>query len=381
MTGERGGQEREGPVPSADRAPEPSGEQSAVAMAGLPISLSDLAARVGATLIGDGGVIVRRVGTLDAAAPDAIAFLSSARYRSQLAATRAAAVIVAPADADATSVPRLVHANPYATYARAATVLYPAPAVRSGIDPTARVAPEASVDPTACVGAYAVIDKGARIGARASIGAHCTIGDDAEVGEDARLHPRVTLYPRSVIGARTIVHSGAVIGADGFGMADDGGTWLKIPQVGRAIVGEDCEIGANTTIDRGAIGDTVVENDVKLDNQIQVGHNCRIGAHSAIAGCTGIAGSTTIGRGVRIGGAANIGGHLAIPDGTVISGASTVIGNVKAPGVYMGLFPLMAQDDWRHAAVELRRIRALASRVAALERILREREAGEGESS
>ena len=381
MTGERGGHERKGPVPGVDPAREaPGGPEDAV-MAGLPISLSDLAARVGATLVGDGGVIVRRVGTLDRAGPDAIAFLSSAKYRSQLAETRAAAVIVAPGDADATALPRLVHANPYAIYAKAATILYPAPAVRAGVDPTARVAPEASIDSTACIGAYAVIGPGARIGARASIGPHCSIGDDSIVGEDVRLHPRVTLYPRSVIGARSIVHSGAVIGADGFGMADDGGAWVKIPQIGRVIVGEDCEIGANTTIDRGAIDDTIVENDVKLDNQIQVGHNCRIGAHSAIAGCTGIAGSTTIGRGVRIGGAANIGGHLDIPDGTVIAGASTVIGNVKERGVYMGVFPLMPQDDWRHAAVELRRIRALVSRVSALERLLREQQAGDGEAS
>ncbi|MFO1304344.1 MAG: UDP-3-O-(3-hydroxymyristoyl)glucosamine N-acyltransferase [Burkholderiales bacterium] len=379
MTGERGGEEREAPASGGERASGTHG-QAAPAMAGLPICLSDLAARVGATLLGDGGVIVRRVGTLEGAAPDAIAFLSSAKYRPQLAATRAAAVIVAPGDADATSIPRLVHANPYATYARAATILYPAPAVRAGIDSTARVSPEAFVDSTACIGAYAVIGPGARIGPRASIGAHCSVGDEAVVGEDARLHPRVTLYPRCVIGARTIVHSGAVIGADGFGMANDVGTWIKIPQIGRAVVGEDCEIGANTTIDRGAIDDTVVEHDVKLDNQIQVGHNCRIGAHSAIAGCTGIAGSTTVGRGVLIGGAANIGGHLNIPDGTVISGASTVIGNVKARGVYMGLFPLMPQDEWRHAAVELRRIRALASRVAALERALREQQTGEGEA-
>jgi UDP-3-O-[3-hydroxymyristoyl] glucosamine N-acyltransferase len=344
-------------------------------MTGEPISLGELASRVGATVEGDGKVIVRRVGTLENAGPDAIAFLSNARYRSQLAATRAAAVIVAPADADATPLPKLIHANPYATYARVASILYPQAPSAPGIDPTARIASGASVDPSASIGPYAVIGPNARIGARAAVGAHCVVGDEATIGEDARLYPRVTLYPRSVIGARTIVHSGAVIGADGFGMAEDAGQWLKIPQVGRAVVGDDCEIGANTTIDRGAIDDTVIENDVKLDNQIQVGHNCRIGAHSAIAGCTGIAGSTTIGRKVRIGGAANIGGHLTIADGVVIAGATTVIGNVKEPGVYMGVFPLMPQDDWRHAAVEVRRLRMLSSRVAELERALRAQQA------
>ena len=343
------------------------------------ISLSELAKGVGATLAGDGAAIIRSVGTLENAGPDAIAFLTSAKYRSQLAATRAAAVIVAPADADATPLPKLVHANPYATYARVASLLYPAAAVQPGIDATARVANGATVDPSASVGPYAVVGTGTRIGARAMVGAHCAIGDDVSIGDDVRVYPRVTLYARTVVGARTIIHSGAVIGADGFGMAEDAGKWIKIPQVGRAVIGEDCEIGANTTVDRGAIDDTVIENDVKLDNQIQVGHNCRIGAHSAIAGCTGIAGSTTIGRGVRIGGAANIGGHLTIPNGTVISGASTVIGNIKAPGVYMGLFPLLPQDEWRHAAVEVRRIRSLSSRVAALERALREQQGSDGD--
>jgi UDP-3-O-[3-hydroxymyristoyl] glucosamine N-acyltransferase len=343
------------------------------------VTLGHLASRVGATLEGDGAVIVGRVGTLENAGPDAIAFLSSARYRSQLATTRAAAVIVSPADAGATSLPRLVHANPYATYARVASILHPAAPPAPGVDPTARVAQRASIDPSASVGPYVVIGENARIGARAVIGAHCAVADDVTIGDDAQLYPHVTLYARSVVGARTIVHSGAVIGADGFGMAEDAGKWLKIPQVGRVVIGDDCEIGANTTIDRGAIDDTVIEDDVKLDNQIQVGHNCRIGAHSAVAGCTGIAGSTNIGRHVRIGGAASIGGHLTIPDGSVIAGATTVIGNLKAPGVYMGVFPLMQREEWRRAAVEVRRLRALSLRVAALERALRGQQAQSGE--
>ena len=338
----------------------------------LPISLGELASRVGATLEGDGNVTIGRVGTLENAGADAIAFLSSPKYRSLLATTRAGAVIVAPADVGATALPKLVHANPYATYARVASILHPTAPPSPGIDPTARVARDASVDPSATVHAYAVIGARARVGARAFVGAHCVLGDDASVGDDAYLHPRVTLYARSTVGARTILHSGAVIGADGFGMAHDDGRWVKIPQVGRVVIGDDCEIGANTTIDRGAIDDTVIEHDVKLDNQIQVGHNCRIGAYTAIAGCTGIAGSTNIGRKVRIGGASSIGGHLTIADGVVIAGATTVIGNVKHPGVYMSVFPLMPQDDWRHAAVEVRRLRALATRVAEIERELRD---------
>jgi UDP-3-O-[3-hydroxymyristoyl] glucosamine N-acyltransferase len=337
-----------------------------------PVTLAELASRVGAALDGDGSIEVSRIGTLETAGPGAITFLAGARLRAKLASTRATAVIVAPADAAATALPKLVHPNPYATYARVAGLLHPARAVAAGIDATARIAPDAAVDATASVGACAVIGSGARIGARASIGAHCAVGEGVSIGDDARLHPHVTLYAGTRIGPRTIVHGGAVIGADGFGMAEDGGRWVKIPQVGGVAIGADCEIGACTTIDRGAIDDTVIEDDVKLDNQIQVGHNCRIGAHTAIAGCTGIAGSVTIGRNVRIGGACNVSGHLTIADGAVIGGASTVIGDVREAGVYAGTFPLMPHADWRRAAVEVRHLRALSLRVAALERALRD---------
>ena len=343
------------------------------------ITLEELASLVGATLAGDGAVIIRNVATLENATADSIAFLSNAKYRSRLATTGAAAVIVAPADVDATPLPKLVHANPYATYARVAWILYPAKPPAPGIDPTARIARDASIDPSATIGPYAVIGAGARIGARATVAAHCVIGEEVTIADDAQLYPHVTVYARCTVGARTVIHSGAVIGADGFGMAEDAGRWIKIPQVGRALIGDDCEIGANTTIDRGAIGDTVIEDDVKLDNQIQIGHNCRIGAHTAIAGCTGIAGSTTVGRNVRIGGAAGIGGHLTIADGAVIAGATTVIGNVDVPGVYMSVFPLMQQDEWRRAAVEIRRIRALVARVTELERALKSLASAEGD--
>jgi UDP-3-O-[3-hydroxymyristoyl] glucosamine N-acyltransferase len=345
------------------------------------LTLKELASRVGATLAGDGEVTIHAVGTLENATADAISFLSTPKYRSQLATTRAAAVIVAPADVDATALPKLVHPNPYATYARVASILHPQTPPAPGIDADARVAGDASVDPSATIGPYAVVGAGARIGARTVVGAHCVIGDGATVGDDGRLYPHVTVYARCVVGARTVIHSGAVIGADGFGMAEDAGRWIKIPQIGRVVIGDDCEIGANTTIDRGAIDDTVIEDDVKLDNQVQIGHNCRIGAHTAIAGCTGIAGSTTLGRNVRIGGASNIAGHLTIADGAVIGGATTVIGNVNAAGVYMSVFPLMEQDEWRRAAVEVRRIRALAARVAELERALKALSAGEGDAS
>lgn len=335
------------------------------------ITLAELATRVDAVLDGDGDVVVARVGTLERAGPDAIAFLSGSRYRALLPGTRAGAVIVAPADASATPRPKLVHANPYATYAKVAAILHPAPEAAPGCDATAHVDATAVVDATATIGPLAVVGARARIGARAVIGAGACVGDDALIDDGVRLYPHVTVYARCVIGPRTVVHAGAVIGADGFGMAQENGRWLKIPQVGRVVIGADCEIGANTTIDRGAIDDTVIEDDVKLDNQIQVGHNCRIGAHTAIAGCVGIAGSTQIGRNVQIGGAVNISGHLTIPDDTIVAGATTVLSTIKAPGMYNGSFPQMTHREWTHVASEVRRLRTLADRVAQLERALR----------
>lgn len=340
------------------------------------IVLADLATRIGARVVGDGTIVVRRVGSLERAQGDAVAFLAQARLRPAAAGTAAAAVILAPTDVDATPRTKLVHPNPYAAFARCAELLHAeAPAV-PGIDASARVEASAIVDPSASVGPFAVVGARARIGARAVVGAHAFLGADARVGDDVRLGPRVTIYHGCSLGPRTLVHAGAVIGADGFGMAEAEGRWVKIPQVGAVAIGADCEIGANTTIDRGAIDDTVIEDDVKLDNQIQIGHNCRIGAHTAIAGCTGIAGSATIGRNVRIGGAAMIAGHLSIPDNTVIAGGTTVLGSIREAGFYNSSPPLMPQSEWRHVAVELRRLRRLAARVAALEARLQAPESG-----
>ncbi len=330
--------------------------------------LSELAARVGATLNGDGAVDIERVATLESAGPGAIAFLSNPKYRAKLVATGAAAVIVAPDMAAHTPLPKLVSANPYATYAKVAAILHPPNVVDAGVHVTAVVGERARVAPSAAVGPRAVIGAGAAIGERTRIGAGCVIGADATIGDDCVLHANVTIYERCTIGPRTIIHSGAVIGADGFGMAEENGRWLKIPQIGRVVIGADVEIGANTTIDRGAIDDTVIEDDVKLDNQIQVGHNCRIGAHTAIAGCVGISGSARIGRNCKLGGAAMIGGHLAIADDTVISGGTLVFKSIDVPGVYTSTFPTLPHSEWRHVAAQLRRLRELAERIRALER-------------
>jgi UDP-3-O-[3-hydroxymyristoyl] glucosamine N-acyltransferase len=345
------------------------------------IRLAELATLVGATVEGDGERYVRRVAPIERAGDDAITFLSSASMRHLLAQSGAAAVIVSPADAGGTNLPKLVHANPYVTYARVASLLHPPASAVAGIHPQAAVAPDALVDPSAEVGPFAVVGSRVRIGARAIVGANVALAADVVVGDDVRIYPQVAVYAGCTIGARTIVHAGAVIGADGFGIAEDGARWIKIPQLGRVVIGADCEIGANTTIDRGALDDTVIEDDVKLDNQIQVGHNCRIGAHTAVAGCVGIAGSAMIGRNCKIGGAAMIAGHLSIADGTTISAGTLVASSIKEAGAYAGSFPLLPHRDWRYVASEVRRLRTLAGRVHALERPLADNATDEGKAT
>ena len=331
-----------------------------------------LAERTGAELVAAeanaGSILIERVATLDAADAGAIAFLSNPKYRARLAATRASAVIVSAADAAATPLPKLVTPDPYSTYARIAAMFNPPPAFVAGVHPSAVVAPSARVASTAFIGPHVTIGERTTIGERAQIHAGCAVAEDCEIGDDCLLHPRVVVYARSVIGPRTIIHGGVVIGADGFGMAEHQGRWLKVPQLGRVLIGADVEIGANTTIDRGALGDTVIEDDVKLDNLIQIGHNCRIGAHSAIAACTGIAGSTHIGRNCKIGGAAMINGHIEIADGTVISAASGIDESITKPGIYTGAFPSLPHREWQHMVAVMRQLRALLQRVRALER-------------
>ncbi len=336
------------------------------------VRLADLAAQCGGEVVGDPGVLIEQVGTLRSAGPREIAFIAHPRYRGDLAATRAGAIIVGEADRAATRLPRIVCHDPYAAFARVSAFLNPEPTPAPSVDPSAVIAAGAEVAPTAVVGALTVIGAGARIGAGAWIGAGSVIGEGAVVGPGARLHARVTVYPFCQLGARTIVHSGAVIGADGFGYAAEGGRWLKIPQIGRAVIGDDVEIGANTTIDRGAVEDTVVEDGVKLDNQIQIGHNCRIGAHTAIAGCVGIAGSTTIGRHCMIGGASMIGGHLSIADGVILAGGSTVTKSIDRPGTYVGVIPATEAREWRQMVARLRGLGRLGERLRELERRLRE---------
>ena len=330
----------------------------------LAFTLTEIVERLGGEAVGEAAARLTGVGTLDSAGPTEIAFLANPRYRAKLATTRAGAVIVGRGDSDLASMPRIVSDNPYAYYARTVALFHPEPAVVPGIHPTAEVDATARVDALAQVGPYAVVGARAVVAAGASIGAHVSLGADVAVGEATRLHPGVAVYHGCRIGARCIVHSGAVIGADGFGMARDGGRWIKIPQVGAVRIGDDVEIGANTTIDRGALDDTVIEEGVKLDNQIQVAHNCVIGAHTVIAGCTGISGSVTIGKNCMIGGGVGIVGHISICDHVTISGMTLVAKPITKPGTYTSGLPMMPHAQWLRNAALLRRLERIAGRPA-----------------
>jgi UDP-3-O-[3-hydroxymyristoyl] glucosamine N-acyltransferase len=334
----------------------------------MSLTLGELAIRHGLELHGDPDVRVERVGTLQAAGPDAVSFLANPRYRKYLRSTRAAAVVLDAEHVAECGTAVLVSRSPYASYARIAADLHPAPAFVPGIRAGAMVDPSAEVAADACVAPGAVIEAHARIGAGAYIGPNCVVGEGATVGPGTRLVANVTVCHAVRLGARVLVHPGAVIGADGFGLAREPEGWIKVPQLGAVTIGDDVEIGANTTIDRGAIDDTVIESGVKLDNQIQVAHNVRIGAHTVVAGCTGISGSTTIGRNCMIAGAVGIGGHLDIPDGTVITGLTMVSRSIRKPGVYSGALPLDEAAQWRRNAARFRQLDTLAKRVARLER-------------
>jgi len=331
-------------------------------------SLREIARRFGGEIAGDPDFEVSGVATLESAGPDRIAFLANARYLPQLKATRAGAVIVGEPARAATRLPRIVCANPYAYFARVSALFHPEPAPRPGAHATAVIDAAARVAADAQVGPCAVIESGADIGPGCIIGAGCFIGEGAAIGAGTRLYPNVTVYHGCVIGARVILHSGVVIGADGFGIAMERGRWVKVPQVGRVVIADDVEIGANTTVDRGALDDTVIEEGVKLDNQIQVAHNVRIGAHTAIAACTGIAGSARIGKNCRIGGASGIAGHITIADGVEISTYTLITKSIDRPGIYTGAYAFEPHRDWLRNAAQLRHLAELAQRVRKLEK-------------
>jgi UDP-3-O-[3-hydroxymyristoyl] glucosamine N-acyltransferase len=334
-------------------------------------ALGEVAAQLGGELIGDAAHRIDRIGPLEGATPSTLSFLSHPRYQSQLTASNAGCVIVAPAMRDAAVVrgAAIVTPDPYLYFARLTQwgAARSRPPLIAGVHASAVVDASATIAASASVGALAVIDAGAQIGEGAVIGPHCVIGTGARVGAGTRLAARVTLGAGCAIGARGIVHSGVVIGADGFGFAPTEGRWEKIEQLGNVRIGDDVEIGANTCIDRGALDDTVIEDGVKLDNLIQIGHNVHIGAHTAMAGCVGVAGSATIGAHCTVGGGAIVLGHLSLADHVHISAASVVMRSIRQPGQYSGVFPIDDNAAWEKNAATLRQLHTLRDRIRTLE--------------
>lgn len=317
---------------------------------------------------------------LGKAEPCHLGFLANPKFRDQLLASKAGAVLVREAQfaelceylqqnsgQAITTVAWLVN-DPYLYYAKiqqwwvAQSEFKPAAGIhpRAVVDPSAKIAPTASIAANCVVGAHAKVGEGSRIEAGV------VLGNQVEVGSNTRIYPNVTVYDECLIGSNCIVHSGVVIGADGFGFANEKGNWVKIPQVGKVVIADHVEIGANTTIDRGALDDTLIGFGVKLDNQIQIAHNVTVGEHSAMAGCVGVAGSTSIGARCTIGGAAMVFGHLTIPDGTHVSGASVVMSSIKDAGAYTGIFPLQAHKEWEKTAVSLKQLLKLRGDVREL---------------
>lgn len=330
--------------------------------------LDELTARFGGELCGDGATRIGRVAPLDVAGNGDIAFLANPKYVSQLSNCRASAVILGPAVRDLTNLPRIVTSDPYLYFARVAALLNPPARSVPGSHPSATIL--GTVAASASVGPGVFVGEGARIGEDVIVGAGASIGPGCHIGAGTIIHPRAVVYHDCIIGERCIIHSGAVIGADGFGFArQKDGVWVKIPQTGRVVIGSDVEVGANTTIDRGALDDTVIANGVKLDNQIQIAHNVRIGEHTAIAGCVGIAGSTHIGRRCMIGGQAGIIGHLEICDDVVVSAGTLVSKSIRKPGVYTASLPVQGHTEWVRNFAHLRHLDALSERVRSLEQL------------
>jgi UDP-3-O-[3-hydroxymyristoyl] glucosamine N-acyltransferase len=320
------------------------------------IRLSELAHRYDLELRGADRE-VQGIATLERATPEQLSFFTNPRYRAALRQTRAAAVILAPEDAPDCPVAALISRTPYADYARIATRFCPPAAREPGIHPSAVIEPGATIDPGARIDALCHIASGARVAAGAWVGPGSVIGPRSVVGPNSTLVARVTLVQDVRLGARVLIHPGAVLGADGFGLAPSAAGWIKVPQLGGVVIGDDCEIGANSTIDRGALDDTVLEEDVRLDNQVQIGHGARIGAHTAMAAGVLVAGSARIGRRVQVGGGAGINGHVDIADGVIITAFAMVTGALRTPGaVYSSGLPAVENALWKRSVAALRRL-------------------------
>lgn len=334
----------------------------------MSISLGELATRFDCELIGDADVIVENVASLGSAGPNSLSFLSSAAFKQQLASTKAAAVILRADDAGDSPTASLISDNPYASYAKMAAAVCPAPSYLPGVHTTAYVSPDASIAASAHVAANAVVGEGATIGKNTYIGPGCVVGPDCVVGEHCRLLANVTVVRNVVIGDRCILHPGAVIGCDGFGNAMTPEGWIKVPQIGGVRIGDDVEIGANTTIDCGALDDTVIENGVRIDNLVHIAHNVRVGAHTAIAAQCGFAGSAVIGKRCMFAGHSGTVNHVTVCDDVILSAQGMITKDITEPGVYASSFAAEPVKDWNRQVARFRRLVKLVGRVSKLEK-------------
>ncbi len=324
---------------------------------------AQLASCFGLEVQGDARIVLTGVSTLATARADQLAFLANPRYRAQLAESQAGIVVMRRDDAIGIERTVLLADDPYAAFARIAALFDVRTAIVPGVHASAVLDSTATIDAGAQIGPFVNIGARSLVASGVVVGAGCVIGEDCFIGEGCELGANVTLVKRVRLGRRVLIHPGAVIGADGFGIAMDAGRWLKVPQMGGVSIGDDCEIGANTTIDRGAIEDTVLEEDVRLDNQIQIGHNAHIGAHTAMAGCSAVAGSARIGRYCLIGGGAGVLGHLELCDRVIVTAMTLVTHSIREPGEYSSGTPLMDNRSWRKSAARFKQLDALARRV------------------
>lgn len=332
--------------------------------------LAELAAIVGAELIGTPDLSISGLATLQNAQSGQIAFLDNVRYRKYLPSTKASAVILTATNKDICPTNALVVKNPYLAYAKVATLFDQKPLPTSGIHPSVVVGSNSEIDPSVSIGAHSVIGSGVTIGKNVVIHPNCVIGDNTTVGANSYFYPRVTLYHGIHIGEEVILHSGVVIGSDGFGFAQDNGIWQKVPQLGSVWIGNRVEIGANSAIDRGAIEDTILEEGVKIDNLVQIAHNVVIGAHTAIAGCVGIAGSVRIGKYCAIGGGVGIAGHITITDKVIITGGALVAQSIEESGIYTSGFPAQPTLSWKKTIVRVNQLDSMMQKIKDLEKIL-----------
>ncbi len=338
-------------------------------------TLAQLSEGLGVTIQGDASCLIEGVCTIQEARKGRIAFLMNPLYKKYLPTSKASAVILTAEDAVECNTNAVISPDPYYTYTQIAKFFDDRPSVKPGIHPSAVIGQHCEIDPEAAIGANCVINDNVKIKAGAIIGPGCVIGEFSEIGENSRLDARVVLYHKIKIGKRVIIASGVVIGSDGFGIAKHKGQWHKVPQLGTVIIEDDVEIGANTTVDRGAIDNTVIAAGVKLDNLIQVGHNVRIGKNTAIAGCVGISGSTTIGSNCLVGGQSGFAGHITIADNVVVTGGTEVTKSIREPGVYSsGLGGLVTNLEWRKNSARFHRLERLIERVKMLEDLIERKE-------